>query len=1083
MIKMPRTLPALAAALLALGLSTLTSHASMTISSLTGAVTSTEISSFESFMSGETPPSGQTYDNTLADGTAGMEAEALGMMYEVTNDPTLLNKMITYADDFLSLRNDFTIKRVMWDGSVDPVWLTKASTNSEAGYAGCENNDIAGHIAYCAKLILQTPSLWSTTVPDGDPYGYGTTYYERAQTYIGEMEETETNYMLKWFISPTNSEIVAPTNSAWTAFGESVNAWNRQMMFMSGFQRMSEIHQLLGDSPAKVAQYDAIVQAAMNWFVSDLSPYTTNSHSVYNWTYAPGSGGSEDMSLHADYDMWGVHRAYFSGRYTNLPASTLTPFGNTLQYVINLGGNTFADYVNGDSSSGTRNYIYPGWTLVGDLDPMDYFITADANIAQGSQGSTAIFDAFILWAKNARYDGRFANNTNSADFTVIAPWIETAGAGSNTTCKVTVSPVDGFGSAVTLGIIGLPAGVSGSFSPATISGGSGTSTLTLVVSNSASAGTYSLGSIAITGTGGSLTRTTPLTLVIPPTPDFSVSASPSSQNITIGNNTTYTATVSPTNGFTGTVTLSVSGLPAHVGGSFSPSTITGGSGSSTLSITTATNSPSGTYTLTVTGVSGTLTNSTTVSLLLNDFTFSASPASQTVTAGGSTNYTATVGNVNGFGGTVSLSASGLPSGATAAFNPTTIDTIGSSTMTVTTSGSTPAGTNTLTVTGTDGTLMHSATINLIVQSASNPLPAGWSDSDIGAVGLAGSAGYSGGVFTVSGSGADIWGVNDEFNYCFQLATNDFTITALVTNINSANAWSKSGVMIRGINTTNSAYVGLYVTTGNGISMQCRTANGVSAVQLADVTGITAPYWVRLVRSGNSFTGFSSSDGVTWTEVASTNISMAATVKGGLAVCSHDNTALNTSTFDNVSVSQIALTDKDIGSPGQAGSGSYSGGVYTVSGSGADIYGTNDQFNYYYQSHTTNETITARVASISSANGWSKSGVMIRETTAADSSYVGIYVTESNGVDMQYRNGTDTSAVDLARVSGVSAPYWVQLVRSGNTITGYCAPDGVTWTEVGSITVSMANTLTTGTAVCSHDNTALNTSTFDNMSIW
>src|SRR5262249_40283599 len=154
----------------------------------------------------------------------------------------------------------------------------------------------------------------------------------------------------------------------------------------------------------------------------------------------------------------------------------------------------------------------------------------------------------------------------------------------------------------------------------------------------------------------------PITLVVTNSgaPSFTISATPSVQGVTIGGSTSYTVTVGALNGFSGTVALSVSGVPAHASGSFTPASITGGAGSSTLNISTATNTPNGSFTLTITGVSGTLTNSTTVSLSLSDFSVSVSPASQTVPAGNSTNYTVTVGNINGFGGTVTLSASGLP---------------------------------------------------------------------------------------------------------------------------------------------------------------------------------------------------------------------------------------------------------------------------------------------------------------------------------------------------------------------------------------------------------------------------------------
>jgi hypothetical protein len=142
----------------------------MVLQGLSGPVTQTEISSFKTFMQGESPPAANTYDNTVADGTAGMEAEACGLMYEVSHDSQILDLMIKYADAFLALRNNTNTGAIMWDGSRAPVWLTKPPTNSDgsiniqAGYAGCENNDIVGHIADCAKLILQTPALWNTPV-------------------------------------------------------------------------------------------------------------------------------------------------------------------------------------------------------------------------------------------------------------------------------------------------------------------------------------------------------------------------------------------------------------------------------------------------------------------------------------------------------------------------------------------------------------------------------------------------------------------------------------------------------------------------------------------------------------------------------------------------------------------------------------------------------------------------------------------------------------------------------------------------------------------------------------------------------
>ncbi|PYU88411.1 MAG: hypothetical protein DMG26_08460 [Acidobacteria bacterium] len=203
-----------------------------------------------------------------------------------------------------------------------------------------------------------------------------------------------------------------------------------------------------------------------------------------------------------------------------------------------------------------------------------------------------------------------------------------------------------------------------------------------------------------------------------PAPDFSLSATPSSQTVVQGGSTSYTATVTALNGFTGTVTFSASGLPSGANASFNPPSVTG-SGSSTMNVTTSSTTPTGTYTLTITGTSGSLVHTATVTLVVTaatggDFSISASPPSQTVTRGASTTYTVTVTPSGGFTGTVTFSVSGLPRHATGSFSPPSVTGSGSSTLTVSTAKSTARGTFTLTLTGTSGSLTHSAAVTLTV---------------------------------------------------------------------------------------------------------------------------------------------------------------------------------------------------------------------------------------------------------------------------------------------------------------------------------------------------------------------------------
>src|SRR5207249_407665 len=222
----------------------------------------------------------------------------------------------------------------------------------------------------------------------------------------------------------------------------------------------------------------------------------------------------------------------------------------------------------------------------------------------------------------------------SPDFTLSAlPASQTVTPGGATSYNVTISPTGGFSGQVTLSVSGLPKIGRATCRPSVASAASA---LSVTTSASTPTGTYTL---TITGVSGILTHTTTVTLVLSLPPDFTLSASPASQAVIQGGATSYNVTISPTGGFSGQVTLSVSGLPSGGGnGTFSPNPA---SASSTLSVTTSASTPTGTYTLTITGVSGSLTHTTTVALVVNpppDFTLSASPASRTVAPGGATSY-------------------------------------------------------------------------------------------------------------------------------------------------------------------------------------------------------------------------------------------------------------------------------------------------------------------------------------------------------------------------------------------------------------------------------------------------------------
>ncbi|MGB2821228.1 MAG: Ig-like domain-containing protein, partial [Phycisphaerae bacterium] len=181
-------------------------------------------------------------------------------------------------------------------------------------------------------------------------------------------------------------------------------------------------------------------------------------------------------------------------------------------------------------------------------------------------------------------------------------------------------------------------------------------------------------------------------------------------------------------------------------------------------------------------------------------------------------------------------------------------------------------------------------------------------------------------------------------------------------------------------------------------------------------------------------------------------------------------------------SYVTWMGQDIGVVNAAGSHDEDAGVWTIEGSGRDIWNNDDEFHFVYQPFSGNGTVTARVLSVTNTDSWAKAGVMLRETLDATSTHAMNVVTPSNGVSFQRRLVTGQQSYHTT-VGGLNAPYWVRLVRQGNTFTAYRSPNGSDWTLVGSDTIVMAQPdIYVGLCVTSHNDGALCTAVFDNVSI-
>jgi hypothetical protein len=179
-----------------------------------------------------------------------------------------------------------------------------------------------------------------------------------------------------------------------------------------------------------------------------------------------------------------------------------------------------------------------------------------------------------------------------------------------------------------------------------------------------------------------------------------------------------------------------------------------------------------------------------------------------------------------------------------------------------------------------------------------------------------------GTFTMTGSGADIWLVNDveadEFHFAYKMLTGAGSIIARVDSVENTNEWAKAGVMIRETLDPDSAHAFACVTPANGVAMQYRPSKGGTSVNY-NQTGVAAPYWVKLERSiSGLFTVSHSTNGTTWEQVTGStpqNIPMTANVYIGLALTAHDAALTCQAVFSNVTTTGNVTgqwTSQDIG---------------------------------------------------------------------------------------------------------------------------------------------------------------------------
>ncbi|MDR2948893.1 MAG: DUF1349 domain-containing protein [Prevotella sp.] len=387
-----------------------------------------------------------------------------------------------------------------------------------------------------------------------------------------------------------------------------------------------------------------------------------------------------------------------------------------------------------------------------------------------------------------------------------------------------------------------------------------------------------------------------------------------------------------------------------------------------------------------------------------------------------------------------------------------------------------------------------ASVVIRVKASENPAniwPEPWMRSDIGKLLVDSKSSYDATTsqFSIEAAGADIEGTKDEFRYVYQELEGDVEFSAKINSVDAINAWTKAGLMIRSSLVNNSSNAMVAMTPSNGVSFQYRTTNGGgTSAKLAN--NIKAPVWLKVRKENDSFSAFYSTDNKNWIQIGlDQTVDISDKFYIGMAVTSHDVNQATKAVFSDVTVKKFKSTlapwkKLDVGSVNIAGTSSFNTELkqYQIAGSGTDIEGSSDQFNFTYQQLSGNMTITAKVVGLDNTNDWAKAGLMIRSGLNVNSKNVMVAITPSSKVTFQRRSidGWGTSAT-VASVQNNNV--WVRIKKSGSLFTAYYSTDNSQWTQIGSSQIIfMSDKVYAGMAVTSHNGNKLCNAVFKDITI-
>ena len=354
--------------------------------------------------------------------------------------------------------------------------------------------------------------------------------------------------------------------------------------------------------------------------------------------------------------------------------------------------------------------------------------------------------------------------------------------------------------------------------------------------------------------------------------------------------------------------------------------------------------------------------------------------------------------------------------------------------------------------------------------------------------MAGTSTYDAGtqMFSISGAGTEIGGVNDAFHFAASDTAGDFEVSTRLTSFSAANADARAGLMIRASASADSAFVGVFVTPGGTLHLLRRTSTGSYAIGSAGQT-LAFPIHLKMSRQGSVTRTSYSADGTTWASLASVEISLPASVKVGLAANSKSSATVAqlraecpVLTAGQSGVVLNGFTLFDVGNSAHGATASVSGDTYHVSGAGYVFSGTaREGLAFLARKQSGSAAASTYVAPALPGTPPARAGVMVRETLAETSVMASVSVDGSGRVIFEYRPSDGAFAVTRTFSDGGRH---LLLDRRGSAVTAMVSSDGSTWRTLATASVGFGGSPYVGLYAISRSPSARVTAEFDGLDV-